>query len=297
MQLYGRIVLGFDDTKQAHDALALGAQLARAGGGSLVPTFVILRQPPFDSQTREYVMRARARTHEVLESARRALPKDMVAEPQSMVAGSPARGLHDAAEEQGASLIVIGSTHRGPLGRVVIGSVGEVLLSATPCAVAVAPRGFGDRKPGSIGVVGVGFSGSDESRDALTAAAALARAAGARLRAVTVTEDFTHARHPHPDVPSPPDLEQALHVGAEDAEIVQLTGDPSVQLANAAAEFDVMVVGSRGYGPMRHALLGSVSVKLMRTCPAPLLVVPRGGHVTGGAASEAGRQDESSGQS
>ena len=40
MQLYGRIVLGFDDTKQAHDALALGALLARAGAGSLVPTFV-----------------------------------------------------------------------------------------------------------------------------------------------------------------------------------------------------------------------------------------------------------------
>ena len=58
-----------------------------------------------------------------------------------------------------------------------------------------------------------------------------------------------------------------------------------------------MVVGSRGYGPMRHALLGSVSAKLMRTCPAPLLVVPRGGHVTGGAASEAGRRTKSSGQS
>ena len=58
--------------------------------------------------------------------------------------------------------------------------------------------------------------------------------------------------------------------------MVSLTGDPSDQLANAAAELDVMVVGSRGYGPMRHALLGSVSAKLMRNCPAPLLVVPRG---------------------
>lgn len=57
-----------------------------------------------------------------------------------------------------------------------------------------------------------------------------------------------------------------------------------------------MVVGSHGYGPMRHAPLGSVSAKLMRTCPAPLLVVPRGGHVTGGAAPGAGGQDESSGQ-
>ena len=279
--MYGRIVLGFDGTEQAYDALALGELLAQAGGGSLVPTFVVQRQPPYDAQTREYVKAVRARTHEVLESARHALPENIGTKSQSISAGSPARGLHETAEEEGASLIVIGSTHRGPLGRVVIGSVGEVLLSAAPYAVAVAPRGFRDRKPESVGIVGVGFSGSDDSRHALTGAAALARAAGARLRAVSVSEDFAHARHPHPqpghDGPSPPDLEQAVRSVAEDAEVVSLAGSPSVQLANAAAELDVMVVGSRGYGPMRHALLGSVSAKLMRSCPAPLLVVPRGG--------------------
>jgi nucleotide-binding universal stress UspA family protein len=278
--MYGRIVVGFDGTEQASDALALGRLLAQASGGSLVPTFVIPRQPPYDAQTREYVKRARARTREVLEAARRALPEGMGAESQSIDSGSPARGLHETAEEEGASLIVIGSTHRGPLGRVVIGSVGEVLLSATPAAVAVAPRGFRDRKPDSIGIVGVGFSGSGESRHALTSASALARVAGARLRAVTVEEDFAHAHHPQHepgrDVRSP-DLERALQANAEDSEIVSLAGNPASELANAAKEVDVMVVGSRGYGPVRHALLGSVSAKLMRTCPAPLLVVPRGG--------------------
>lgn len=274
--MYGRIVLGFDGTEQAYDALALGLLLARAGSGTLVPVFVIPRQPPFDKQTHEYVELVRARTHNVLESVRRALPENVAAESRSIDSGSPARGLHEAAEEEDASLIVIGSTHRGPLGRVLIGSTGELLLSATPCAVAVAPHGFRDRKQDSIGVVGVGLSGSDESREALAIATGLARASGARVRGVAVTEDFAHARHPHADVPSAPELEQALHVGVEDAEMVSLTGDPSDQLANAAADLDVMVVGSRGYGPMRHALLGSVSAKLMRNCPAPLLVVPRG---------------------
>ena len=281
--VFRRIVVGFDGTEQAYDALALGRLLARSGGGSLVPTFVVPRQPPYDAQTREYVKAARARTHEVLESARAALAEGIASEPRAISAGSPVRGLHDTAEEEGASLIVIGSTHRGPLGRVVIGSVGEVLLSAAPYAVAVAPHGFRDRQPDSVSIVGIGFSGSDDSRHALTGAAALARAAGARLRAVAVREDFAHARHPHPepdhDMTSPPDLEQTIQSIAEDAEIVTLEGNPSAQLADAAAELDVMVVGSRGYGPMRHALLGSVSAKLMRSCPAPLLVVPRGGQV------------------
>jgi nucleotide-binding universal stress UspA family protein len=280
MQLYGRIVLGFDGTEQAHDALTLSELLAGGVAGSLVPTFVVQHQPPFVEQSRDHVKMVRTRTHEVLEEARHALAEGLVAEVRSIVAGSPARGLYDAAEEEGASLIVIGSTHLGPLGRVLIGSAGEMLLAGTPRAVAVAPRGFRDRKPGSIRVVGFGYSGSDESHGALAAAKALAHAAGARLRAVTVTEDFVHARHPRPDAPSRPDLEQALEASATDAEIVSVAGDPSAQLANAAAEVDVMVVGSRGYGPMRHVLLGSVSAKLMRTCPAPLLVVPRGWHVT-----------------
>lgn len=294
--MFQRSILGFDDTEQSHDALALGLVLARAMNGRLVPTFVMPRQPRFDAQTHDYLKLARARTHEVLESVRRALPEDVAGEPRSIVAGSSARGLYEAAEEEGASLIVIGSTHRGPLGRVLLGSTGELLLSATPCAVAVAPHGFKDRRPDSIGVVGVGFSGSDESWEALTAAINLARATGARLRAVTVTEDFAHTRHPHssPGVPSSPDLDQALAAAGEDAELVSLAGDPSAELVNAAADVDVMVVGSRGYGPVRHTMMGSVSAKLMRTCPAPLLVVPRGDHATDSAATEADREVGSS---
>jgi nucleotide-binding universal stress UspA family protein len=70
--VYGRIVLGFDDTEQAHDALALGLLLARAGTGRLVPAFVLSKQPRFDAQTHQYIQLARARTHKVLEAVRHA---------------------------------------------------------------------------------------------------------------------------------------------------------------------------------------------------------------------------------
>jgi nucleotide-binding universal stress UspA family protein len=165
----------------------------------------------------------------------------------------------------------------------VIGSVGEVLLSATPFSVVVAPSGFKDRASETIRFVGVGFSGSDESRNALRAAAALADATSARLRVVTVAEDLVHVRHPRPhaeaEATSLPELAQGVRADVGDAEVVSRAGNPSAELAEAASDLDLMVVGSRGYGPMRHALLGSVSAKLMRTCPAPLLVVPRGGHL------------------
>jgi nucleotide-binding universal stress UspA family protein len=39
---------------------------------------------------------------------------------------------------------------------------------------------------------------------------------------------------------------------------------------------DLLVCGSRGYGPVRRVLLGTVSAALLRQASVPVLVVPRG---------------------
>ena len=53
-----------------------------------------------------------------------------------------AMALQRAAEQQRADLIVLGSSHRGAVGRVLVGSVTEETLHGAPCPVAVAPVGF-----------------------------------------------------------------------------------------------------------------------------------------------------------
>ena len=55
-------------------------------------------------------------------------------------AGSAAEGLHRLAEDEPAALLAVGVTHRGALGRIVPGSVGERLLHGAPCPIAVVPR-------------------------------------------------------------------------------------------------------------------------------------------------------------
>ena len=40
-----------------------------------------------------------------------------------------------------------------------------------------------------------------------------------------------------------------------------------------------MVVGSRGYGPLKAVLLGGVSGQLIRSAACPVIVVPRGAAV------------------
>ena len=55
-----------------------------------------------------------------------------------------------------------------------------------------------------------------------------------------------------------------------------LRGNAAETIASKADEgVDLLVMGSRGYGPARRVLLGSVSSELARSAPCPLLVVPR----------------------
>ena len=279
--MYGRIILGYDASKQSQDALALTRLLAADGSRSVVVAHVIPQPPPYDARTKEYVQLVQHHDHTVLDPALEALAGLQV-EPRPIESGSPARGLHELVEEEGASLVVIGSTHRSPVGRVVLGSTGEILLSGTPASVAIAPKGFASRVPDAIRTVTAAFKPGSEGRAALRAAASLASELGAKLRAITVKETLMRTRHArHGDADEAASLEEALEaaladVQAPDAARAVLTGGAAEEISRAGADSDLVVIGSRGYGPLHHTLLGSVSAKLMRSSPTPLLVVPRG---------------------
>jgi nucleotide-binding universal stress UspA family protein len=60
------------------------------------------------------------------------------------------------------------------------------------------------------------------------------------------------------------------------AERRRMSGDPAKLIAQAAEDFDLLVVGSRGYGPIRRTLVGGVAAKVMQIAPCPVLVLPRG---------------------
>lgn len=60
------------------------------------------------------------------------------------------------------------------------------------------------------------------------------------------------------------------------AHVRRATGDPVELLAARTAELDLLVIGSRGYGPLRSVLVGGVSGRLLRKAECPVIVVPRG---------------------
>jgi nucleotide-binding universal stress UspA family protein len=55
-----------------------------------------------------------------------------------------------------------------------------------------------------------------------------------------------------------------------------LDGDPATELVKVSTELDLLALGSRGYGPVRTVLLGSVSRTLVREGACSVVVLPRG---------------------
>jgi nucleotide-binding universal stress UspA family protein len=283
--MYDKVIVGFDGTDQGLDALELGRSLASACGTPLSVAYIYEEQPSFHGATREYGQGMRARIQEMFSRARTAVGDDVKVETVSLGASSRIKGFSDVAKG-GTNLLVVGSTHHGSVGRVVIGGFAEQLLAAGGHAVAVAPYGLRDAGRRELGVVGVAFDGSNESRVALQSAAAVASAAGAKLRVISV-------RKRGKDGGIEAKITEALaDAGAGDgADRALLEGNPVECLLKAAEETDLLVTGARGQGTVRKAL-GSVSTQLARQSPCPVLVTPPGAKAPAVTAASAGAQQQ-----
>jgi nucleotide-binding universal stress UspA family protein len=209
---------------------------------------------------------------------------------------SAARALHEAAEREDAGLVVVGSSRRSDAGRVMPGSTAERLLHGSPCPVAVAPRGW--TPSGRVSRVGVAYVNTEEGREALKGAHALARRAGATLTVFTVVRhresmhletepsllgqgqigkslDTVEGEH---RVEAEKELRQVVSALGDDVpiEVDALLGDPADVIVDVTGNLDLLVCGSRGYGPMRAVLLGSVSRHVIAAASCPVIVLPRG---------------------
>jgi len=196
-----------------------------------------------------------------------------------------ARVFAEVAEAEQADLVVVGSSRRSALGRLLPGTTAEQLLHEAPCPVAVAPRGYSG---GDIRRVGVAYDGSPEADAALRAAESLALELRAALTVYCVLEPTLPSAGmiaAGAEWPSRATIERArhlLHGVVDDApqcikpEWLLLHGVPAEEIAGRAyGVIDLLFVGSRGYGPLRHALLGNVSGALVRAAGCPVVVTPR----------------------
>ena len=259
-------LIGVDGTARSEDAVALARRLARLGAGDVILATVTPDRDEGDATVRR--MRGLLAGIEP-ERVRTAI----------VPGRSAARGLHELALAEDAALIVVGSTHTGRLGRVRPGATGERLLLGAPCAVAVAPHGYRTRLDGVLTRVGVAYDGSTEAVAAFGAAHAVARATAARLQAVTVIPFEVYGTPASTQAELDAALRAALTRAIEDvpdADGVVLDGRPWAALSAYSEQLDLLLVGSRGYGPVRAVITGGTSGPLLHHAHCPVIALPRG---------------------
>ena len=287
--MFRSIVIGYDGPDRDGEAVALAQVLRdpRKGTLLLASAYPIASLLVGGFVVPEELDAVRDDTERQLGEARSTLPAADRVRIRAVPSESVPRALTELAEAERADLVVVGSSHRGAIGRVLLGTTAERLLHGAPCAVAVAPHGY---VRGPIRQIGVAYDGSPEAEAALHAAEALAVELRAALTVYCVVEPTPAsaamiAAGTGAEWPSRAAKDRARHLlwavtdNAPDGlnlETLLLRGEPATEIAaRAQGVIDLLFTGSRGYGPLRHALLGSVSGALVRDAGCPVVVMPR----------------------
>jgi nucleotide-binding universal stress UspA family protein len=252
------IIVGYEPTAAGRDALALGRGLAGLTGAPL-------------SLANVHPRGGEERSGALLRDAAVRLCGDDDVRLHPVAGTSLPRGLSALADELAGGLLVVGSSRRATVGRVLLGSAASRVVHGAPCAAAVAPAGYAAADGRRIAVVGVGYDASDQSRQALSQAAALASRTGAFLRIVSVREPGCGgAGNLGHDVIT---LAEGENLGIA-ADAVLVDGDAAVELGRQGV--DLLLCGSRGYGLGGQVLLGGTSSRLLRGAECPVVVLARG---------------------
>jgi nucleotide-binding universal stress UspA family protein len=278
-KLFERVVVAYDGSASAEDALSLALRLRDPAGGHLVLACVLASRP-WHRPGRSSSAAAEDEAQEMLAEARARIPAGVAVAVRVTASSSPARGLTELAETEHADLIVAGSA-KGAAddGRIGLARTAGRLLAGAPCAVAVAPPGL--RETGPFHHVGVAVDGSPEAAAALQAAYVIARSGGSAVTLFSALDDVRDASHDDALLARRA-IQERLDGAAESApsgvnpRTLLLHGPAGPKIAEACdGVVDLLICGSRSYGPVQRALLGSVSEELIARARHPVLVIPR----------------------
>lgn len=282
------ILAGFIPEQRGRDGLALATRMARQTGARLTvahihaPAWPIPGPGKIDAEWRAYVAGQAAET---LEQARKALT-DVTDVPIEYVfrghRGS-GRGLVQLIGMIKADVVVIGSAPGGGRGRIRIGSTADQLLHASPVPVALAPRGYADEPPSRLRRLTMAYRRDPASDEAVRQAFTLAAQMDVPLRLITLVVSGGRQEKVEEEMLDrfrekvAADLRAAArgrrHV---EVEVRVLEGrNVAAALAGTDCEGSIVVCASSETGPLRRVFLGDVSLKIIRSAPCPVMMLPR----------------------
>ena len=214
-------------------------------------------------------------------------------EKSHVAVGRPEAEIVRLAEEIGAEMVVVGSRGLGPLRRAVLGSVSNSVVRHAHCSVLVVR---GNREDTHLpGKVLLALDGSKSADAAERMAVEISTATGSELSILRVLDTEAYRPYPGPEFMEgwEEELERAtrhargfldyhaLRIKAHDVKVGEAHlafGDADREIVRFAEGMhaDMIVVGNRGLGGVRRALIGSVSDSVVRHAHCPVLVARQG---------------------
>jgi nucleotide-binding universal stress UspA family protein len=196
----------------------------------------------------------------------------------------------DLSEELQVGLLIVGSRGLGGVKRILMGSISEGIVHHARRPVLVM-RGRENAWPPARVVVA--DDSSEDAKKAGELAVNIGKLFGARALLLQVhpkrlegaqeegtpgSRDFSDPlRQAEMDLEARADALEGILGRRPQTEIRTAEGDPAVAILEAAQEGDeptAIRVGSRGLGMIQRVRLGSVSTKIVRAAPGPVLVYP-----------------------
>jgi nucleotide-binding universal stress UspA family protein len=274
--MFKNVVVAIADRETGPDAIKLAKRLGAETAQLTLGHVYAGDERVWRGSNADYDASARARAAELLDAVRQATGVE--ARTRVVGASSVGHGLHEIADSAGADLLVVGSSRRGLLGRVLLGDDTRDALNGAPCAIAIAPQGYAARGV-HASEIGVGYNGSVESQHALEVARALAKEWAVKLSAFETVSlpsymfagGMALIEEPLDDLVA----EARARLQALGVEGHAAYGRPSEELAVYSASLDLLVVGSRDFGPIGRLVHGSTTQQLARLARCPLLVLTR----------------------
>ena len=293
------VVVGYTPSKGGRGSLDLGLQLAHALDEDLVVVTVVPRQWSTPSMARvdaEFGEYARQVGEESERQARDYLSETTASVPTRyrVVPGrSIATALIGVVEEVDASVLVLGSSADGQVGRVVVGSTADKLLHASPVPLAISPREFRSTAADGVTKVTAAFSDSESSARVVGRVWAIAQRFGVPLRVASFGVRGATMYPPLGGVTAEDSVlstwseqaraaqEHLVASGVVPASVERVTATgPTWGDALASVPWEpgeVLALGSSSMGPVARVFLGSRATKLIRHSPVPVIVLPHAG--------------------
>jgi len=282
MAKYRKILVAYDGSKSARNALTISSQMAKENK-SWIKVIAVL--PSYEGDLELIGIK---NIRETMEGP----GKELLAEAQriandgdfhiltNLEQGEPFERIVHVAEDENCDLIVMGRKGLSPLERELMGSVTARVIGHTDRDVLVVPEGTGLGWENLL----LATDGGAQTENATNKALALAGDYGARLTVLAVVysnDEFLVLAHEviHGLVEKTQDrLEKLVRLGKEvevEVDPVVKEGEPHEAIVREARErsANLIVMGSHGRKGLSRVLMGSVTEKTIGYAECPVLVV------------------------